>query len=206
MQASVLLRDTWRNPARLARCATQAAWAPGALCSSVMGTKAGIRARIGPRCDQRPPNPALRCDAATALGLGCEFAQVDEDARITEMRRGGRTERSNAQPHLIENLEPPDSKDPADRAMAGITEGQRAAPVGRAKRENAARMFLSSDALGDRASRALRECRASVRESGSDDVSILALGLRRDDDEELMQAITEEVVSCHYLRAPPERR
>ena len=141
--------------------------------------------------------------AVDRLGENDTLSIVEYDDQITLMRAARRVGDTTEIKRLIDQLEPRGSTNLTGGMMRGVEEA-RGALEGPANRPGTiTRVILMSDGLANTGVTNPMEIARMVREAKRDGVRISAIGLGRDYDEDLMQAIAENGGGRYYYVESP---
>jgi Ca-activated chloride channel family protein len=183
----------------------------------------GVGAEAGGKADRPPLNLALVLDrsgsmsdagkidylkraaklAVDQLGENDTLSIVEYDDQITLMRAAARVGDTAEIKRKIDELEPRGSTNLTGGMMRGVEE-VRHAMDGTASRDGTiTRVILMSDGLANTGITDPTEIGRLVRDAKHDGVRISAIGLGRDYDEDLMQAIAENGGGRYYYVESP---
>ena len=141
--------------------------------------------------------------AVDRLGENDTLSIVEYDDQITLMRAARRVGDTSEIKRLIDELEPRGSTNLTGGMMRGVEEA-RAAMNGPANRPGTiTRVILMSDGLANTGITNPTEIAGLVRGAKHDGVRVSAIGLGRDYDEDLMQAIAENGGGRYYYVESP---
>ena len=141
--------------------------------------------------------------AVDRLGENDTLSIVEYDDQITLMRAAARVGDTSEIKRKIDELEPRGSTNLAGGMMRGVEESK-AAIRGPASRDGTiTRVILMSDGLANTGVTNPTEIARLVRDAKHDGVRISAIGLGRDYDEDLMQAIAENGGGRYYYVESP---
>jgi Ca-activated chloride channel family protein len=178
-----------------------------------------------PRADRSPLNLALALDRSGSmadagkldylkkaaggivdrLAPGDILSIVEYDDQITVLRPAGRVTAPAEDKALIDALSPRGMTDLAGGMMQAVAEAQKAQAKGIVSAQAISRVILLSDGLANRGVTEPNAIKALVRQSRAAGVTISALGLGRDYDEDVMQAIAETGGGRYYYIENPDQ-
>ena len=142
--------------------------------------------------------------AVDRLGASDHLAVVEYDDRITVMWPSRRVESAFPIKRLIDELEPRGSTNLVGGMMQGADEVQNR--MGKIDAENTInRVLLLSDGLANEGVTEPAQIRRLVRGAKANGVRISTMGLGRDYDEDLMQAIAENAGGNYYFIENPNQ-
>lgn len=142
--------------------------------------------------------------AVDRLGASDHLAVVEYDDRITVMWPSSRVESAFPIKRLIDELQPRGSTNLVGGMMEGVDEVQNR--MGKIDAENTInRVLLLSDGLANEGVREPAQIRRLVRGAKDNGVRISTMGLGRDYDEDLMQAIAESAGGNYYFIENPNQ-
>jgi Ca-activated chloride channel homolog len=130
---------------------------------------------------------------------------VEYDDRITVLWPAGPVGSPRLVKGLIDGLTPRGSTDLVGGMMEGVEQAKSAAAHHIAPAGSLARVLLLSDGLANRGITDPARIRALVGRAKADGVPISTLGLGRDYDEDLMQAIAENAGGRYYYIESPDQ-
>ncbi|MBI1212351.1 MAG: VWA domain-containing protein [Alphaproteobacteria bacterium] len=183
----------------------------------------GIDEEGGDRRDRPPLNLALVLDrsgsmsdagkidylrraaklAVDQLGENDTLSIVEYDDQITLMRAAARVGDTSEIKRKIDELTPRGSTNLTGGMMRGVEEVRRAMDGPANRDDTITRVILMSDGLANTGITNPTEIARLVREAKHDGVRISAIGLGRDYDEDLMQAIAENGGGRYYYVESP---
>lgn len=141
--------------------------------------------------------------AVDRLGENDTLSIVEYDDQITLLRAAARVGNTSEIKRMIDALEPRGSTNLTGGMMRGVEEVSRAMDGPADRQGTITRVILMSDGLANTGVTNPTEIARLVRDAKRDGVRISAIGLGRDYDEDLMQAIAENGGGRYYYVESP---